>query len=108
MEFLKELYLEEDSKIQPAEILKKISANKRIPNLYLIAISTCLDNMLDIIPEWEVLQKGYPKKNLRIVGLAEGKWEAFHLVQLIIEESLKMTGSADVRAYLKQKWEENE
>lgn len=108
MEFLKEVYLEKESKIQSAKIQKKISANKIVPNLYLITISEHPNNMLDIIPEWEVLQKGYPKKNLRIVGLADGKWEAFHLVQIIIEESLKKTGSADVRAYLNQKWEAKE
>ena len=51
------------------------------------------------------MQKYYPKDGLKIVGIAEGKKEAIGLVQLMIEESLVETGSADVRDFLKRKWE---
>ena len=51
------------------------------------------------------MQKHYPKDELKIVGIADGKKEAIGLVQLIIKESLTETGSADVRGFLKEKWE---
>ena len=63
------------------------------------------DNMLDLIPQKDILQKGYPREALRIVGLANNKKEAFSLVQFIVEESMLVTNSADIRTYLEEKWE---
>lgn len=105
MKFLQELYLGEHIVPKVDQIVKKILADKLVPNLYLIAMATHPDNMLDLIPEWEVLQKGYPKEQIRIVGLAEDKEDAIGLIQFIIKESIEKTGSADVRAYLEEKWE---
>lgn len=105
MKFLQELYLGEKIAPKVDQIVKKIMTEKIVPNLYLIAMATNPDNMLDLIPEWEVFQKGYPKESLRIVGLADNKKDAIKVIQGIIEESIRMTGSADIRAYLEEKWE---
>ena len=105
MKFLQELYLGEKIVPKVDQIVKKIMTEKNVPNLYLIAMSNHSDNMLDLIPEWEVLQKGYPKESLRIVGLASNKKDAIKITQHIIEDSLSVTGSADVRTYLEEKWE---
>ena len=105
MKFLQELYLGEKIVPKVDKIVKKIMTEKIVPNLYLIAMTSHPDHMLDLIPEWEVLQKGYPKESLRIVGLAENKKDAMKVMQTIVEESLLMTGSADIRAYLEEKWE---
>lgn len=105
MKFLQELYLGDKVSPKVDQIVKKIKNDQAVPNLYLIVMASHPDNMLDLIPQKDVLQKGYPKEQLQIVGLAENKKEAFSLVQFIIEESLSMTGSANVRAYLKEKWE---
>jgi len=105
MKFLQELYLGEKIAPKVDQIVKKIMTEKIVPNLYLIAMATNPDNMLDLIPEWEVLQKGYPKESLRIVGLADNKKDAIKVMQGIVEESIRMTGSADIRAYLEEKWE---
>lgn len=105
MQFMGSLYVGE--KVAPSEykIVEKVHKGKIVPNLYLIALSVNPDNMLDIIPEKEIMQKHYPKDELKIVGIANGKKEAIGLVQLIIKESLAETGSADVRGFLKEKWE---
>lgn len=105
MKFLQELYLGEKTAPKADKIIKKISAGKTIPDLYLIAMASHPDHMLDLIPEWEVLQTGYPKEQLRIVGLADNKKDAVGLTRFIIEECLELTGSADVRAYLEEKWQ---
>lgn len=105
MKFLQELYLGEKVAPKVEQIVKKIKSDQIVPNLYLIVISTHPDNMLDLIPQKDVLQKGYPKEQLQVVGLADNKKEAFALVQFIVEESLSLTSSADVRIYLKEKWE---
>jgi len=105
MKFLQELYL--GKKIAPKvdQIVKKIENDQAVSNLYLIVMANHPDNMLEILPQKDVLQKGYPKNQLRVVGLANKKKEAIGLIQFIIEESLSVTSSADVRTYLEEKWE---
>ena len=106
MLFFENLYLGERVAPNVDQILKKLNKNEVIPNLYVIALATNPDNMLDIYPEWELMQKGYPKDEIKVVGLANGKKEAVGVVQIIVEESLQKMGSADVRAYLKERWGE--
>lgn len=106
MKFFQDLYLGEMIAPRIDQIMKKLNSNKVVPNLFLIVLSTNPDNMLDIIPQWEVMQKGYPNENIQVVGLANGKKEAISVVQFIVEQVLQETGSADVRPYLNQRWEE--
>ena len=105
MKFLQELYLGEKVAPKVEQIVKKIKNGQEVRKLYLVVMSTHPDNMLDLIPQKDVLQKGYPKEQLRVIGLAENKKEAFALVQSIIEEVFSLTSSADVRTYLEEKWE---
>lgn len=106
MEFLQELYLGEKITPKVDQIVKKIMNSQIVPDVYLLAMPSHPDNMLDLIPQWEILQKGYPKDRLRIVGLAANKKEAIGLFQFLVEESLEKTESADIRAYLEEKWRE--
>lgn len=105
MQFMGSLYVGESISSKEYEIVKKVHNNQVVPNLYLLTFSNNEDNMLDLIPQWEALQKKYPKDHLKIVGIANGKKEAISLLQTIIKESYQETGSADIRGYLKQKWE---
>ena len=105
MQFMGSLYVGEKLSSTEYKIVEKVHKGKIVPDLYLIVLSSNPDNMLDIIPEKEVMQKHYPKDGLRVVEIAEGKKEALGLVQRMIEESLCETGSADVRGFLKEKWE---
>ena len=105
MQFMGSLYVGEKIAYAQYKIVEKVHKGKVVPKLYLIVLSSNSDNMLDIIPQKEVQQKYYPKDGLRIVGIAEGKKEALGLVQQMILESLRETGSADVRGFLKAKWE---
>jgi len=105
MEFFHDLYLGENIAPKSEQILKKLNSGKTVPNLYLITMSENPDNMLEIVPQWEVMQKGYPNTNIRVVGLSNGKKEAIALVQFIIEQVLEETGSANARDYLRQRWE---
>lgn len=105
MQFMGSLYVGEKIISTEYKIVEKVHKGKIVPNLYLVTLSSNPDNMLDIIPEKEVMQKHYPKDGLRIVGIADGKKEALNLVQQMIKESIQETGSADVRGFLKAKWE---
>ena len=106
MQFMGCLYVGDSLISAQYKVIEKVHKSKLVPNLYLIALSFNSDNMLDLIPEWEALQKGYPKNELKVVGIATGKKEAVTLVKRIVEDSLVHTGNADVRPFLKAKWEE--
>lgn len=105
MQFMGNLYVGASISAKEYEIVNKVHNKQVVPNLYLITMSSNTDNMLELIPEWEVLQKGYPKDVLKVVGIALGKKEAMSLVQNIILESIAGTGCVDVRGYLTEKWE---
>lgn len=105
MTFFHDLYLGETVTPKENQIMKKLNNDKVVPDLYLITMSNNTDNMLEIVPQWEVMQKGYPNKDIKVVGLANGKKEAVSVVQFIVEQSLQETGSANARDYLKQRWE---
>lgn len=106
MKFFQDLYLGETVAPKVDQIMKKLNNGKTVPNLYLITISQNPDNMLEIVPQWEVLQKGYPNTDIKVVGLSNGKKEAITVVQFIVEQALQETGSANAREYLMEKWEE--
>ena len=70
--------------------------------IYVIAFASNSQNLLDIIPAWELMQKSYPKKQMKIIGLAKGYEDALELVRTIIDETYQNTGDVDVWKYLKE------
>ena len=105
MQFMGSLYVGASISTKEHEIVRKVHNGKLVPNLHLIVFSDNPDNMLDIIAQKEVMQKYYPKDILRVVGIAKGKKEAIQVVQEMVLDSLKQTGTADVRGFLNEKWE---
>lgn len=81
----------------------KIRHNAGQVNIYVITFASNEQNLLDIIPSYELLQKGYPKKDLYVVGLAKGYEEALSVAASIIEEVYQNTGTFAVRKYLTEK-----
>ena len=105
MQFMGSLYVGESLASAEYKIVEKVHKGKVVRDLYLITFSTHPDNMLDLILEKEALHACYKKRGLKVVGIASGKKEALELVQHIIEQSIRETGSADVREFLWKKWE---
>lgn len=105
MKWYKDLYVGESISHKTNRIKWKINHNAGTISVYIIALASNPRNMLDIIPARELLQKGYPKKDMRIIGLAGNYSEALELVRRIVEETYNATGYADVKKYLKNKGE---
>ena len=82
------------------KIIWKIRHNAGQLNIYVIALASNDKNLLDIIPAQELLQKGYPRQQLYIVGLAKGYDEAVEVAVSIINEVYQKTGAFAVRKYL--------
>ena len=76
---------------------------KRQIGIYVITLASNTQNLLDIIPSYELMQKGYPKKDMVVVGLAKGYDEAIEVAASIVDEVYHSTGTFAVRAYLAEK-----
>ena len=86
----------------------KVCHNAGQVNIYVITLASNTQNLLDIIPSHELLQKGYPKGELCVVGLAKGYDEAVEVAVSIVEEVYHNTGTFAVREYLTGKAENRE
>lgn len=106
MDFLESIYLGETLSYDQCEIMKKLNTAQNVPNLYLIVLPYQSPNMLELIPEDEILQNGYPKDAKLIVGAANGKKEAFGLVKRMVEDAFAQTGKADAKEFFMKMWEE--
>ena len=68
-------------------------------NIYLITISNS-DNQLDCFHNALLKQPLYHKIDLKVVGIASGYNEAMQLIQMILQNVLDKSGSADMKSYL--------
>ncbi len=102
MEWYRNLYASDSIAGKVNRIKWKINHNAGMVSVYVIAFPSNPNNLLDIIPARELMQKSYPKRNMIIIGLAKGYQDAMELVRRIIDETYQNTGTVDVRAYLKE------
>lgn len=106
MKWYKNLYLGEGIAPNARQIINRIKKNKPTFDVYVITLGLSVDKQLEIVPSFELLQKGYPAKELRVIGLAQGKKEALELVTSIVDEAYQKTGDVNVLEYLKSEWRE--
>lgn len=104
MKWFKYLFLGEQIIPKSNKIITKIKKRKLTPNVYIIALASNPNNLLDIIPSLELLQSGYPIDEIHIIGLAFGKEEAVDLVCDIISEVHQSGDLLNVKVYLENKW----
>lgn len=102
MKWYGKLYISESIGKKANRIKFRINHNVRCISVFVIAFASNPDNLLEIIPSWNLMQKAYPKKDLKIIGLAKGYGEAVELVRQIIDETYRNTGDVDVWHYLKE------
>ena len=81
----------------------KIMHNAGQIGIYVITLASNRQNLLDIIPSYELMQRGYPKREMVIVGLAKGYDEAVEVAASIVDEVYRNTGTFAVRTYLAEK-----
>lgn len=102
MKWYKKLYLGENAARSKYKVFGRIRAGKFCFDTYLIVLSTNPDNLLDIIPADMLLQPYFKKnrKDIFVVGIADGRDEAFLVVRDIIDDVYSHTGSFDIKSYL--------
>lgn len=106
MRFYHNLFVSEDMVSSAEQIVEAIKMNNKTPNVYVIALASNTDNLLDLIPVRELQLPSYPKETVEVIGLAKNKADAFELVEDIVGEIYGQTGGLDVKAYFQKRWEE--
>lgn len=102
MEWHEDLYLGSSVRHKQKRVKWKILHHAGQLRVYVITLASNRENLLDIIPSWELMQKYYPKHGLYIVGLAGCYSEALELAGNIINDVYRATGGFDVRSYIRQ------
>lgn len=102
MKWYRKLYLGENAAKSKYKAFGRIRSNKFSFDTYLITLSSNTDNLLDIIPADMLLQPYFKKhkSDIYVVGLADGKDEAFMVVRDIIDDVYSNTGAFGIREYL--------
>ena len=103
MKWYDDLYVGESIVHKTNKIKWKIRHNAGQINIYVITLASSEKNLLDIIPSHELLQKGYPKKQLYVSGLPKGYDEAVEVAASVIDEVYRQTGAFEVASYLREK-----
>ena len=70
MIWYKDLYVGESIVHKTKKVKWKIMHNAGQIGIYVITLASNTQNLLDIIPSYELMQKGYPKKDMVVVGLS--------------------------------------
>ena len=103
MKWYGDLYVGESIRHEVDKIKWKIKHNAGQINIYVIALASNPQNLLDIIPAQELMQKGYPKQDMYVIGLACGIEEAQLVVKQIIGEVYRETAGFRILPYLQTK-----
>ncbi len=70
-------------------VINKLIHNHPCKNIYCICVTSCSNNLLDIIKSREIVKDIYSNKRYKVIGIAQGKKEAFELTRKIIESVYK-------------------
>lgn len=99
MKFYKNLYIGDTVK-KPEKAIKKLKRHKKQPGLFVIVYDRDISRLT--IYHSLMLSQWYYKENPPgcIVGLANGREEAFDVIEQIAQESLAATGQAQLVTYL--------
>lgn len=107
MTWYKEFYVGESIAGKKEKVKWKILHNAGQVDIYVIALGSNPDNLLDIIPSWELMQKYYPKSDMLVVGIDKGYENAMELAGKIVMDVYNKTGNFKVRDYFLEKQKEN-
>ena len=102
MKWYYNLFLGEKITPKYKQTVLKIKNREFTPNVYLITLASNPKNLLDILSAEELIQNRYPKTEIFVIGLAQGKKEAFEVTRQIVDEVYQKTGNTNVREYLTQ------
>ena len=81
------------------KVISSINKEEETFGVYCITFASQQSNLFDILEANELQFAPYKKMDIKIIGLAKGKEEAYLLVEKMVMKVYNETGNFDVRAY---------
>ena len=97
---LNTLYFGVKALARKEEILRNVKNQKIVPGIYLITFASNGIDQLDIVPLSTLHGKKAPERLPAIVGICQGREEAFETVGRIAADAYRKTGACHLREYL--------
>lgn len=105
MIWYKNIYLGDNAKKEKSIIVARTEAHSFQPDVYLVAIPSNHDNLLEMFAANRLCQPHFRKKefnkDIYIVGIAKGYDEGLELMGAILMDAYNNTGGFDVAKYLR-------
>lgn len=92
MIFSKKYYVGETVK-NKSRVIKRLSRNRPYKNIYCICLGNSPKHLMYIIESREMFKPVYSNNEYKVIGIANGKYEAFELTRLIIESVYREYGN---------------
>lgn len=83
MDFSKKYFIGETVR-NKHKVVRRLAHNRPYKNIYCICVGTCAHHLMDILESSEIIKDIYSHKEYKIIGIANGKKEAFELTRKII------------------------
>ena len=108
VKFYHDLYVSENWVNKKKKIMKKLKENRLQPEVYVITLAGGMQNNLEFYSSMLLKQHLFEKKELFVVGIADGYMDALDMVERITEDVFRETGDAKIRRYLLARQDEYE
>ncbi len=99
MRFIDDLYLGQAVKAKEKRIIKKIKKGSFFTGAYVICLPEKTDEPLEFYSARLLKQDYYKRHEPTIIGIASNEDEAIEVVNDILKDCIKKTGSLNMRSY---------
>ena len=101
MRWYNHLYVGKSAKKKRFAIIQGIRHEKLQPGIFVITPAVNGKNLIDIYPSYMLLTPYYQSRDLLVIGIAYGYFEALEVVKDIVDQMFKTTGGFDLKGFLK-------
>lgn len=102
MRIMEKVYTTDKLKYKRADLKQQISRQENVGNLHVIVLNRRADDQIEIIKCRQLYQPCYPTDELVVIGFAESRKEAEHLIMRMTEDAIAATGSIDLKRFVCQ------
>ena len=103
MRWYRNLYAGPNAALHVEKIRRRAAQGKLMPGIYYLTLPTVSGNLMDIFHNGFLSQELFAEHQRQdVIGVAEGKQEAFRLTAQIMEEVLQKTGGFDMEAFFRE------
>lgn len=99
IQWCEKLYVDEEVGKKLGKWKRKLEQGKLTMDLYCVCMASHPDNLFDIINCNEILFRYYRRRKVIVAGLAKSRYGAVLLVQEMVEDMLKASGTLNVKEY---------